>query len=200
VPIPAFLKNPKIFIIGLSADGIVKSARRVPGAYVAGVELIPGIMRTMTEGIFAKFAHDPYKGLEAIQGEGRSYLETDPRKWDLISLMNIHTEHGPYCTLAPENLHTVEGAELLLSKLTDRGILVYEEILMTPRSDLAFYKSLNTISEALRKSGAKNPMDHIHIFQWDFDPGALFRTLTVKRTPFTPEEARQMDAFVDLCK
>ncbi len=201
LPRVAFQKAPRIFIVGLSADGIVKSARRMEKGTVVGVELNPTIYRTMSEdGQFAEAAARPYDGVEIHRSEGRSFLENDPRTWDVISLMNIHAEHGPLNTIGPENFHTVEGNKLMLSRLTDRGMIVYEEIITNARSELAFLKSLNTITQALRESGAAEPARHFYVYRWDFWTGSTFRTLCVKKTPFTPEEAEQMDAFIAKAK
>jgi hypothetical protein len=199
VPQAPYMKNPEIFIVGLSADGIVKSAKRVPGAKVTGIEINPTILRTMNEGQFAEFAKMPYVGLEAHTGEGRSWLENSDRKFDMITLMNIHMEHGPVSTLSPENFHTIEGTNLLLDKLTDRGMVVYEEIVTGKRSRLAFKKFLNTVKATLRTRGIKEPEKCIYIFQWDFAAkGDIFRTLCIKSTPFTEKQAQQLDEFVDV--
>ena len=55
------IDNPKVFIIGLSYDGIVKSAKQLPGSSVSGVEFSPVIMKIMMEnnkeGYFSEFGH-----------------------------------------------------------------------------------------------------------------------------------------------
>ncbi len=193
-----FLKAPQIFIVGLSADGIAKSARRMEKGTVVGVELNPIIFRTMSEdGQFATVANRPYDRVEIHRAEGRSFLENDPRTWDVISLMNIHAEHGPLNTYGPESFHTVEGTRLMLEKLTDRGMIVYEEIVSNARSELAFLKSLNTITAALRESGVSEPFKHFYVYRWDFYAGSsAFRTICVKKTQFTPAETGQLDAYL----
>jgi hypothetical protein len=186
------LKDPKIFIVGLSADGVAKSGTALENSKVSGIEINPTILRTMSEdGQFSRRAKYPYKGIEVYFGEGRSYLENTKEKYDIITLMNIHTEHGPLCTLGPEYFHTVEGTQLLLDTLTDRGYVTYEEIIFNERGKFFFLKFLNTVKEAMRRNGIAEPEKCIHIFSWDFyEGGQAFRTLTLKRTPFTPEELR----------
>ncbi|HOV14868.1 MAG TPA: hypothetical protein PK771_11330, partial [Spirochaetota bacterium] len=178
--IPNTIEEAKVFIIGLSADGIVKSAKKLPKVKkVAGIEINPTIKRIMEEdGQFSKFAAYPYKDLEVHFGEGRSFLKSTKETYDYISLMNIHMEHGPNCSLSPEYFHTIEGTTMLLNKLTDRGMVVYEEILFNYRSTHAFYKFLNTLVATLEKMGVKNPREHIYIFEWDFWGSAnVFRTV-----------------------
>ncbi len=187
------IDNPKIFIIGLSYDGIVKSAKRQPGSTVSGVEFSPVIMDIMMEnnkeGYFSVFGNYPYKGLEAHHAEGRYFLSSNNEKYDMITLMNLHYEFPSIATLAPEYLHTVEATKMMLNKLTDKGMVVYEEIISTKRVRYSFYKFLNTIKQSMKEIGIKNPNDHIIIFSWDFwGPQRTFQTVMIKKTPFTEKE------------
>jgi len=191
----------KVFIVGLSADGIAKSVKRMPGTTVTGVELNPIIWRTMTDGgTYQVAAADPYKDVAASFGEARSWLETSREKWNMITLMNIHAGHGAVSSLAPENFHTVEGTTLLLNSLAENGLIDYEEILIGPRSELAFLKFINTLKTALRGIGVAEPEKNIHVFRWAFFGGSAFRTVSVKRTAFTEAEIAQMDAFIQKVK
>jgi len=192
-------QNPKVFIVGLSADGIVKSCKRLPDAEVIGVEINPIVIRTMSEqGQFADFAHRPYDNVVVYEGEGRSHLENTNELYDMICLMNIHMEHSPISTLSPEYFHTIEGTRLLLDKINSRGYVVYEEIIVNRRSHFFFLKFLNTIKQAMREMGIKEPEKHIHVFSWDFaEGGNAFRTLTIKRTPFSEGEEREFERYLE---
>ncbi|MBN1409611.1 MAG: hypothetical protein JW969_02120 [Spirochaetales bacterium] len=190
-------KNANIFVVGLSADGIVKSCKRLSGATVSGIEINPIIYRTMLEGQFARLAYFPYKDVETYLGEGRSFLENTKETFDIISLMNIHMEHGPICTLNPEYFHTVEATRLLLDKLRTDGYIVYEEILKNDRGRFFFLKFINTVKRAMREMGIEKPEDCIHVFSWDFSKGgSSFRTLTLKREPFTEKEIDEFNEFI----
>ncbi len=187
------IDNPKVFIIGLSYDGIVKSAKQLPGSQVSGVEFSPIIMRIMMEdnkeGYFSKFARYPYKDVDAHQAEGRYFLQSNSEVYDMITLMNLHYEYTAIATLAPEYLHTVEALQMMLGKLSDKGMLVYEEIIETKRGRFAFYKFLNTIRESLIQMGVKDPSQHVIVFSWDFwGKGKQFQTVMIKRSPFTQKE------------
>ncbi|MBN1525497.1 MAG: hypothetical protein JW904_13525 [Spirochaetales bacterium] len=197
--VPWMTDSPKMFIVGLSADGIVKSCKRIKGAQVSGIEINPGIYHTMIEdGPFAYAAGYPYKDVEVYKGEGRGFLETTREQYDAIYLMNIHMEHGPISTLAPEYFHTIEGTQLLLNKITDRGYVVYEEIIDSFRSRLAMYKMMNTIKAAMRKRGIENPEKYIYIYKWGFSTYSdVFRTIIIKRTPFNMEEKKTLDSYID---
>ncbi len=197
------MNNADIFIIGLSYDGIVKSAKRLPGSNVSGVEFSPIIMKIMMEknkeGKFSKFGHYPYKGLDAYRAEGRYFLSSNKKFYDMITLMNLHYEYPAIASLAPEYLHTKEATKIFLNKLTDRGMIVYEEILETQRTRYAFYKLLNTLKQALIENGAKDPKKHIIVFSWDFwGPNGNFQTVMVKKTPFTDKELADFQRYYNL--
>jgi len=187
------IDDPKIFIIGLSYDGIVKSAKRQPGSTVSGVEFSPVIMNIMMEnnkeGYCSVFGNYPYKGLEAHHAEGRYFLSSNNETYDMITLMNLHYEFPTIATLAPEYLHTVEATKMMLNKLSDKGMVVYEEIIGNKRVRYSFYKFLNTIKQSMKEIGIKNPNDHIIIFSWDFwGPQRTFQTVMIKKAPFTDKE------------
>ncbi len=192
-----WMDDAKVFIIGLSADGIVKSAKRLTRSQVSGIEINPTILRTMQEdGPFAKFANYPYKDLGVYEGEGRAFLESRTNLYDMITLMNIHMEHGPISTLAPEFFHTVEATEMMLTRLTPRGMIVYEEIILNHRSRLAFYKMINTWVQALKNLGVEKPEENIMIFSWDFWGGNAFRTVMIKKNAFNNKEIRLYNNFL----
>lgn len=192
--------NPNVFIIGLSYDGIVKSAKQLPGSKVSGVEFSPIIMKIMMEnnkeGYFSEFGHYPYKGLDAYHAEGRYFLTSNNETYDMITLMNLHYEYPSIATLAPEYLHTVEATKMMLGKLSDKGMVVYEEIIETKRARFAFYKFLNTIKQSMKEMGIKNPNDHIIIYSWDFwGTWKQFQTVIIKRSPFTDKELATFSGY-----
>jgi hypothetical protein len=194
------IDNPKIFIIGLSYDGIVKSAKRQAGAKVSGVEFSPIIMDIMMEnnkeGYFSVFGHYPYKGLEAHHAEGRYFLSSNNETYDMITLMNLHYEYPSIATLAPEYLHTVEATKMMLNKLTDKGMVVYEEIIETKRARYSFYKFLNTLKQSMKEMGIKNPDDNIIIYAWDFwGSWKQFQTVLIKKSPFTDKELSKFATY-----
>lgn len=194
------IDNPKIFIIGLSYDGIVKSAKRQDGAQVSGVEFSPVIMNIMMEnnkeGYFSVFGNYPYKGLDAYHAEGRYFLSSNNETYDMITLMNLHYEYPSIATLAPEYLHTVEATKMMLNKLTDKGMVVYEEIIETKRARLSFYKFLNTLKQSMKELGIKNPDEHIIIYAWDFwGTSKQFQTILIKKVPFTDKELSKFASY-----
>ncbi len=188
---PNYLDRANVFIMGASADGIVNSLKLLPGkTRITGVEFNPIIHETMMSGYYFYKSGKAYEDTTIYKTEGRAYLKATDETYDMITHMNNHAEHGTVCTLAPEYLHTVEGITEMLNKLTDRGLLVYEEILWSVRSEWAFYKFINTVTASLREMGIKDPENHILVYGWDYwnyqDPGV--RSVVIKRTPFNEYE------------
>jgi len=197
---PNYIRDPNIFIMGASAKGIVNCLKKIPGKpVITGVEFNPIIHKTMMSGYYYDLSEKSYENSTIYKAEGRAYLKSINQKYDMITHMNNHAEHGAVCTLAPEYLHTVEGIKEMLNKLTDRGILVYEEVLWSNRSDWAFYKFVNTITAALRELGVQTPENNIVIYKWDYwnweNPGV--RSVVIKRVPFSKDEVAKIRANLD---
>ncbi len=192
---PNYMKDAKVFIMGASADGIVKSVKRLPGnPTVTGVEFNPIIHRTMSEGYFFEKSERAYENTVIFKTEGRAYLRSHNESFDMITHMNNHAEHGAVCSLAPEYPHTSEAVQEMLMKLTDRGLLVYEEILWSTRSNLFFLKFINTIVYSLKEMGIDKPEDHILVYKWDYwnYSKPAVRSVVIKRTPFTKGEKKKL--------
>ncbi|MCL2154351.1 MAG: hypothetical protein FWH53_01665 [Leptospirales bacterium] len=196
---PNYLSDANVFIMGASADGIVKPLKKLQGkTKITGVEFNPIIHKTMTSGYYFYKSNKAYEDTTIYKTEGRAYLKGTDEKFDMITHMNNHAEHGAVCTLAPEYLHTVEGIKEMLEKLTDRGILVYEEILWSTRSEWSFYKFINTIKASLHELGVKDPANHILVYKWDYwnyeKPGV--RSVVIKRIPFNESEKSKVRAYL----
>jgi len=194
---PNYLEDANVFIMGASADGIVKSIKVLPGTpRISGAEFNPIIHETMSQGYFYEKSEKAYDDTVIHRVEGRAYLRNSAEKFDMITHMNNHAEHGAVCSLAPEYLHTTEAIKEMVSKLTDRGLLVYEEILWSNRTEWFFYKFINTITHALREMGIERPLNHILVYKWDYwnylKPSV--RSIVIKRVAFTEEEKKKVMA------
>lgn len=194
---PNYMRDTHAFIMGASADGIVNSLKQLPGkTRITGVEFNPIIHKTMMSGYYFHKSEKAYENTVIHKTEGRAYLKATDETYDMITHMNNHAEHGSVCTLAPEYLHSVEGITEMLEKLTDRGLLVYEEILWSTRSEWSFYKFMNTVVTSLREMGIQNPENHILVYGWDYwnyqDPGV--RSVVIKRNPFNAYEKTRLRA------
>lgn len=160
--------SPKIFVMGSSAQGIIKPLKQITNPEnITAIEINPGIVRMM-ENDFYEESGKAYKGIEPIIGNGLAYLGAHTDLYDIITLINVHTYRNLPYGGPPDYIHTKEGYELLLNRLTDKGYILFEERPETKNGQLGFYRQLLTIIEALKNQGAANPIDHLAIWSWNW--------------------------------
>jgi len=162
------VKNPKIFVMGSSAQGIIKPLKQITTPEnITAIEINPAITQMMQKDFYTQ-SGEAYKNIDPIIGNGLAYLAQDKNLYDIITLINVHTYRNLPYSGPPDYIHTKEGYSLLLNRLTDKGYILFEERPETPKGQLAFYRELLTIIEALKNQGVKKPQDHIAIWSWNW--------------------------------
>jgi glyoxylase-like metal-dependent hydrolase (beta-lactamase superfamily II)/predicted membrane-bound spermidine synthase len=192
------MDDPTILILGLSGDGVTKTARAM-GAKVYGVEINPTVVEMQTNEL-RPFNHDSYRDIEVAVMDGRSYIERSTRRYDIITLMNAHLSRGSTSgrSPSPEYLHTREAIDAYLDRLTDRGILNVEESVGSPMREPPVWKLLWTMREALLARGIAEPERHFFVFQWRTRRNNYVQIL-VKKTAFTESELIDLRAWLEMC-
>ncbi|MBW1790214.1 MAG: hypothetical protein JRK53_26990, partial [Deltaproteobacteria bacterium] len=134
------MEDPVILILGLSGDGITKTARTL-GRKVYGVEINPAVVELQTNELVKYNAHS-YQDIEVAVMDGRSYVEQSRIDFDMITLMNAHSARGRTSGRgpSPEYLHTYEAMQAYLERLTDRGVVIVEEPVSNPRREPPIWK------------------------------------------------------------
>ncbi|MBF0123365.1 MAG: hypothetical protein HQL21_08195, partial [Candidatus Omnitrophica bacterium] len=191
-------ENPRIFIVGASAQGIIKTARNIttPDG-VSGVEINPAIYQIMTKD-FASVANFPYQNTSIKVNNALHYLRNSKETYDIITLINIHSTARISIPGSPDTMQCVESYETYLKHLSDRGYLMIEERPDTKASDNAIHRQIVTIYEALKRSGATNPTAHFFIYSWRYSNDNKFKPHTfdsytamlVKKTPLTEADRK----------
>lgn len=193
---PLLTRDPRIFIIGTSAQGIVKTAKHLtPIDRIHGVEVNPAVFTIMNRD-FKKESAAAYEGLSLTQANGIAFLKTSTNRFDLITLINAHAMPRVYFLGPPDPLHTVEAYQTYLEHLTDQGILAFEEIPATRRGELSVYRQIATIWAALKRTGHPAPEQHLLVYSWRAGKNRPFKKHTsltytgimVKKTPFTDSD------------
>ena len=189
------MKDPKILILGLSGDGISKTAKAL-GKEVYGVEINPVVV-DLQRNELAKYNSNSYEGIDVTVMDGRSYVEQSNELYDMITLMNAHSARGRTSGRAPspEYLDTLEAMEAYLSHLTDRGVLIVEEPVSRPRREPPVWKLLVTMRQALLNQGSKNPERHFFTFQWKTKRNNYMQIL-MKKTPFSDEDIKNLKKWL----
>ncbi len=183
--------NQNVLIIG-SAGGQETKAALVYGAgHVDAVELVGYVVR---EG---KTDYAAYNGgifldprVNAMVGEGRSFLRSNNVKYDIIQMFSNHTSSSIASgtgAMSANYLQTVEAYEDYFQKLKADGILhinhhVYPRI-------------LTTAAMAWKKLGRSNFRRHVLVFEKEHVIDNL-PTVLIKMSPWTQAEVDRLIAFM----
>src|SRR5207302_5050469 len=118
------------------------------------------ILKQTYRDYFKNLVQDPRVHL--VQAEGRHYLATTQRQFDVLQLSGVDSFSGTpgAAHVFSENyLYSTEAFDLYLSHLTDNGILNMMRLeYPRPREML---RALTTAVDALRRAGTERPADHI---------------------------------------
>lgn len=197
--------RPRVFIIGSSAQGIVKTIKYItPTNRITAVEINPGVVRAMTRD-FYEASGRAYAGLAPRVGNALAFLKETRARYDIITLINTHTSRSLSHPGPPDYLHTRESYELMLDRLSDRGYLLLEERVMSRGGRWALYRQIRTLWEALQRCGVEDPARHFVIWEWmgvgmkRFYPWheRLYVSMIVTREPIRGEFGRAIQRGVD---
>ena len=171
---------PSVYIVGTSAEGVLKSARRLGGT-VSGSEINTALLRLFDGGPASAWCGDCYDGVSVEPVDGRLELAASDERYDLITLLNTHHELGSPADRGaePGYLHTREAVGLYLSRLSEQGIVTWEQPYRNTGSRVTV-RLLATITAALADAGAADPAAHIVVFSWM----ETFQQVLVRKQPW----------------
>ncbi len=192
------IDRPDILIIGLSGEGITKTATEL-GGEVVGLEINPATL-AMIENEAVEPSQDCYAGIDVQLVDGRTYLEQNQRQFDFITLMNAHFARGraERKSGTPELLHTKEAYESYFEHLNNRGFIIFEEPANRPSADPPVVKMLYTMREMLIDQGVEDPARHFFVFQWTTKSNHYYQIL-LKKTPITGAEIESLHKWMQDC-
>ena len=189
------MEKPTILILGLSGDGIIKTAKAL-AKRVSGVEINPAIVDLQSNEL-AVFNSNSYEGVDVAIMDGRTYVEQSDEQYDIIALMNAHSARGRTSGRAPspEYLHTLEAVKSYLSHLTDRGVVIVEEPVSRARREPPVWKLVVTMRRALLEAGSRDPAQHFFIFQWKTRRNNYVQ-IVMKKHPLADEEIERLKRWL----
>lgn len=190
------LREPNVCIIGAGGGSDVAQALTLDARRVTAVEMNPQII-DLVRSRFDEFASGLYNrpDVEIVLTEGRSFLQTTPRLFDVIniSLLDSFTASaaGLYA-LNESHLYTIEAVEQALARLRPGGLLSITRTLKTPPRDSL--KMFATVIQALRNRDAANPGDNvIMIRSW------ATATIAASPQPFSDLQIANARSFARRC-
>lgn len=179
-----------VLIIGSAGGQETKAALTYGAAHVDAVELVPTVVQ-LGKGKYASyignFMNDPRVHVQA--GEGRSFLRSSGKKYDIIQIYSNHTNSSVAQgtgALSPVYLQTVEAYEEYFSHLTDNGILHVNMY--------AYPRMITTAALAWKRMGRTDLAKHVVVYQM---PSELtLPTMLIKMTPWTQSELDDLSKFL----
>lgn len=185
---------PRALVIGVGGGFDVLTALYCGASEVTAVEVNAATVEVLTRtyrDYFRKWVEDPRVHL--VQAEGRNFLESTDRRFDLIQLSGVDSFSGTpgAAHVFSENyLYTAEAFDLYLSRLAPDGILHMVRLeYPQPREML---RALTTAVGALRRAGVTRPAEHVLAIT---ATSGNITSLLVKKTPFRALEQARLLAW-----
>ena len=179
-----------VLVIG-SAGGQETKASLIYGAtYVDTVELVPTVVQLAT-GLYSPYIGDIFHNpaVHPHAGEGRSFIRSTGRKYDIIQIYSNHTSSSiaqGNGALSPVYLQTEEAYEEYFSHLTPTGVLHINHY--------GFPRMIATAALAWKNMGRTDFRRYVALY---FSPSELtLPTLLIKMTPWTAAEIAELNAYL----
>jgi spermine/spermidine synthase len=181
------VRHPRVLVIGVGGGFDVLTALSFDASEVTAVEVNRATVDLLTRtyrDYFRAWVGDPRVRL--VQAEGRHFLASTDKSFDVIQLSGVDTAAGTPAAahvFSESYIYSAEAFDLYLSRLGPDGILnMMRQEYRPPREML---RALATAVGALRRAGVRHPATHVLTVT---ARDGLFTALLVKRTPFTEEE------------
>lgn len=171
--------EPNVLIIGAAGGQETKGALTFGAKSVDAVEMVGKVIALGKKA----YAKEPYNNpkVNAVQGEGRSFLRSSNKKYDIIQMMSNHTTSSVASgsgAVSPNYLQTTDAYREYFSHLTENGVLHVNHHV--------YPKMVLTAARAWKEMGRNNFARHVLLYyapRWYNLP-----TLLVKMSPWTQEE------------
>ena len=181
-------ESPDVLNIGFGGGVDIFLALQHGARSVVGVEINPLMVRAGREalrGYFDDFYQDPRVEIEIM--DGRTYVRTTGRRFDVISLTAVDTGellHSNAHVLLENYLYTREAFDDYMRVLKDTGFLYVS------RPHVQVLRLIATAVESLRRIGIADPGDHIVVLGQGDTRRTRWRNVLISKSPFTPRQLR----------
>jgi hypothetical protein len=182
----------RVLVIGAGGGQEVKAALLYGASSVDAVEMVGSVVDLASRrygdyigGIFSR------PDVHFIKGEGRTFLQSGNKKYDIIQIYSNHTTSSLAAgsgAMDVSYLLTAEAFRAYFKHLRPGGVL---------QINFPLYPRLvTTAALAWAESGRIDFKSHVLVYQRDPRIEAdLKPTFLVKMTPWTPKDVRRMDDF-----
>ncbi|NKB61715.1 MAG: hypothetical protein GKR95_06110 [Gammaproteobacteria bacterium] len=183
--------DAQVLVIGSAGGQETKAALAYNAAHVDGIELVGKVVelgKTTYSEYIGNVMNDPRTDIR--RGEGRSYLRSTDKRYDIIQINSNHTSSSIAAgsgAMQSAYLQTVEAYEEFFSRLRNDGILHINHHI--------YPKMVATAAQAWANSGRRNFRDYVMVFEASGMHDNL-PTFLVKMSPWTKEETELTREFM----
>jgi hypothetical protein len=180
-----------VLIIGSAAGQETKAAITFGARSVDAIEMVGYVVKIGKEDyadINGNIFNHPK--VNSSVGEGRSYLRSTQKKYDIIQIFSNHTSSSIAAgtgAMATTYLQTKEAYQEYFNHLTENGILHINHHI--------YPKMITTAALAWKEMGLKDFRRHVVVFQATGRVTDTLPTLLVRMTPWTEEEMKELRSF-----
>ena len=183
--------DAEVLVIGSAGGQEIKAALTYGAKHVDAVELVGKVVE------LGKTTYDEYIGgvmnhpnVNARKGEGRSYLRSTDKEYDIIQINSNHTSSSIAAgsgAMQAAYLQTVEAYEEYFTHLKSDGVLHINHHI--------YPKMVLTAAKAWKKMGRDNFRQHVLLFERSGHTDNL-PTFLIKMTPWTEEEVDKIKIYM----
>ncbi|XOF34336.1 MAG: hypothetical protein ACL93V_03300 [Candidatus Electrothrix sp. YB6] len=184
--------NQEVLVIGAAGGSETKAALMFGAAHVDAVELVGYVVE------IGKKIYNEYNGgifndsrVNALRGEGRSFLRSSNKMYDIIQMYSNHTSSSIAAgtgAMATTYLQTVEAYKEYFTHLKEDGILHINHHV--------YPRMVATAARAWKELGRKNFYQHIIVLEAvkeDFQDN--LPTMLIKMKPWTEQDLEQITSY-----
>ena len=177
----------KVLVIGAAGGQETKAAVTFGASAVDAVEMVGSVIDLGKE----KYATEPYNNpvVNAVRGEGRSFLRSSNKVYDIIQMMSNHTSASVASgsgAVSPNYLQTTDAYKEYFSHLSSNGVLHVNHHI--------YPKMVLTAAQAWKEMGRKDFEKHVLLYYTD--RWYNLPTLLIKMEPWTQGEFDRVQALM----
>lgn len=184
--------NQEVLIIGAAGGSEIKAALTFGAAHVDAVEMVGHVVdlgTTRYASYNGNIFNHPH--VNAVTGEGRSFLRSTTKQYDIIQMFSNHTSSSIAAgsgAMATTYLQTVEAYQEYFGHLKDDGLLHINHH--------AYPRMIVTAARAWENMGRSDFARHVLVYEYT-GRGVMdvLPTMLIKMTPWTRAECERVRAF-----
>ncbi len=181
----------EVLVIGAAGGSEAKAALMFGASHVDAVEMV-GHVIDIGKNKYAEYNGNIYNNerVNAVKGEGRSFLRSTNRKYDVIQMFSNHTSSSIGAgtgAMATTYLQTVEAYKEYFSHLKADGILHINHHI--------YPRMITTAARAWKEMGRKDLLRHVVVLEVIGPVQDNLPTMLIKMSPWTEGELQEVRSY-----